>query len=253
MLKYPNSSNINPQRDFIAPNLSVIIPTLNEENFLRRTIKHLFVNASHIEKLEILVIDAGSSDKTVASVQDLPVQVFVEPTFKLQKHESLNFGIKKSRGEILVFLDADTLVPKHFDSLILDIMKKKHSVGGAFEMNFVEPDLKLSLLSKLNAVRYRIWKTFYGDQAIFCKREVAIAVGGFSNTLMEAAYFCRSMKKQGNLCLINQPVETSARRFNKEGFWKVLWFDVKIWIRFILGRSLKNKAKDYWKIHPENG
>ncbi|MEM6815660.1 MAG: glycosyltransferase [Bacteroidota bacterium] len=227
--------------------------TLNEENFLRTTIEHLIVNTCHIEKLEILVIDAGSSDKTIASVQDLPIQVFVEPSFKLQKHKSLNFGIKKSRGEILVFLDADTLVPKHFDRLIFSVMKKKHSVGGAFEMNFIEPDFKLSLLSRLNALRYRIWKTFYGDQAIFCKREVAISVGGFSDTLMEAAYFCRSMKKRGNLYLINQPVETSPRRFNEEGFWRVVWFDVKIWIRFIFRQSLKNKAKGYWKIHLENG
>jgi len=144
-------------------------------------------------------------------------------------------------------LDADTLLPRNFDAIILKILTRKNTVGGAFDMRFVDADLKLQVLSYLNSLRYRIWKTFYGDQAIFCRREAAIQVGGFPDTLMEAAHFCKSLKKQGGLKLSNKVVKTSARRFNENGFWNVLWFDVKVWVRFVFQMDLKTQHISYWK------
>ncbi len=229
------------------PSVSIIIPTLNEEKLLRNTIEHTFSMASGQSKLEVLVVDAGSTDDTMASVHDLPIKSFVKPSFKLKKYQSLNFGIQQSQGDLLIFLDADTLLPKHFDILIQEKMATNQYIGGAFEMRFQSNDLKLILLSRLNSIRYRIWKTFYGDQALFCKRQVADQLHGFPETLMEAAFFCKRMKTLGKLALIHIPVLTSPRRFMEGGFWKVLGFDVLMWLRFMFGLSLKKQTEKYWK------
>ena len=233
--------------------LSVIIPTLNEVKFLRKTVEHTLENALHPERLEIIVVDAGSDDNTLATVQDLPIRVFCDKNFQLRKHKSLNFGLQQSSNDLVIFLDADTLLPRDFDGLILQVMTDKKVVGGAFELQFTHPDVKLFLLSKLNAIRYRLWKTFYGDQAIFCRKDVALDSGGFDDTLMEAAHFCRELKSFGKLKIIAQPVLTSPRRFNEQGFWKVFWFDVKMWTRFVFRLELKKPATSYWKTNLLNG
>jgi len=181
------------------------------------------------------------------TVKDLSITIVQDEQLKFLKHKSLNRGMEAAKGEVIQFLDADTFLPPNFDSTILRILKTKNTIGGAFDMRFVEADLKLQLLSYLNSLRYRIWKTFYGDQAIFCLRESAIQVGGFPNTLMEAAHFCKALQKQGRLKLSNDIVKTSARRFNENGFWKVLWFDVKMWLRFVFHMDLKTQSTPYWK------
>ena len=152
-------------------------------------------------------------------------------------------------SEVVLFLDADTLLPKGFDEKIRNVLQRKGIVGGAFEMRFETPDFKLQVLSILNSIRYRIWKTYYGDQAIFCLRDQAHKVGGFPEALMEAAHFCRALSKSGRLVLIKERVITSPRRFVENGFWNVLWFDVRMWIRFVLNLDLKQHRSNYWKTN----
>ena len=197
----------------------------------------------------MIVIDAGSSDDTLGSIDNLPCVAISRPDFKLQKHRSLNHGLEIAKEKVVLFLDADTLLPQGFDAQILSALHEEGTVGGAFEMRFTETDTKLWLLSLINAIRYRIWKTFYGDQAIFCRKEAAMNIGGFPDTLMEAAHFCRSLRKEGKLNLLDQTVRTSPRRFQENGFWKVLWFDVKMWIRFIFDLDLKKPKTSYWKTN----
>lgn len=230
--------------------ISIIIPTLNEEKYLKKTIQNIFECAENPNDLEILVIDAGSCDQTLESIRDLEVQTFSKPEFALKKYESLNFGIQNSTGEYLIFLDADTKLPKAFDSLIKSKLSRKNIVGGAFEFSFERPDWKLYLLQLLNRARYRLRKTYYGDQAIFCKREAAISIGGYpKKELMESAYFCDKLMRAGKLSLIRTPVKTSPRRFNENGFFKVFWFDFVMWIRFGLNLPVEQYGKSYWGLN----
>ena len=233
--------------------ISIVIPTLNEEEYLRRTIENLLERARNAHELELLVIDAGSDDNTLASISDLDVSVFSKPSFQLRKSESLNFGLKQAKGEVVIFLDADTLLPKDFDQLIVSELANEQVVGGAFEMRFENVGGKLFILSKLNQLRYRVWKTFYGDQAIFCKKAVAVKSGGFKDTLMEAAFFSRSISKHGKLSIIDRPVITSPRRFDDGGFWIVLWFDIRMWVRFMFGLPLQKHTSTYWEKNIKNG
>lgn len=238
-----------PEKSSLA--LSIIIPTLNEVSYLRTTVTHVLNVAANRKQLEVIIIDAGSTDGTLDSVSDLPCEIIQKKEFRLQKHKSLNFGIEQAQGSVILFLDADTLLPPGFDAMILKALENHKVVGGAFEMRFTNADLKLHLLSLLNSLRYRIWSTYFGDQAIFCSKAKALQVGGFPDSLMEAAFFCRRLQKSGELRLIKEKVKTSPRRFTENGFWKVLWFDLKMWIKFIFDGDLKSPRPRYWKVNLE--
>ncbi|WP_421763712.1 glycosyltransferase [Ekhidna sp.] len=227
--------------------ISIIIPTLNEEEYLRKTTLHTINKSFNRDELELIIVDAGSRDDTLESIKDLDVTIFSKPEFALKKFESLNYGVSKSHGELIIFLDADTLLPNHFDDLIESKMRQNNVVGGAFEFAFERPDWKLSLVTILNRIRYRFGKIFYGDQAVFVKKEVLDEIGGVpEEPLMETAYLCKALRKRGKLTIIRPALKTSARRFKTYGFFNVAWFDLNMLIRFNLGLSVSSYAKKYW-------
>ena len=78
--------------------ISIIIPTLNEEKYLRKTILHAMEMAEDKTNLERIVVDAGSTDDTLKSVEDLPIKTFETPAFIFKKSLSMNFGAEESRG-----------------------------------------------------------------------------------------------------------------------------------------------------------
>ncbi|MEP5613154.1 MAG: glycosyltransferase family 2 protein [Cyclobacteriaceae bacterium] len=230
-----------------SPKISVIIPTLNEEKYLRKTIDNVFLSAQNPNCLEVLVVDAGSTDHTLQTIEEMNVQTFLKPEFALKKYESLNYGMAQAKADVLIFLDADSILPKGFDEMILDKLSSRGTVGGAFDLVFDLSDWRLSVILALNRIRYRLGHLFYGDQAVFCRKTVAEAIGGFpEKELMESAFFCKKLKSKGRLKLIRKPIETSARRFNENGFFKVFWFDVTMWIRFVLNLPLDTYGKKYW-------
>ena len=230
--------------------ISIIIPTLNEEKYLARTIEHIYAHAEAEKHLEILVIDAGSVDRTLESINDFEIKTFSREEFIGKKYASLNFGLQQSTGEVVLFLDADTLLPKGFDTQIHKKFQQTGVVGGAFEFSFIHPDWKLKVVELLNRIRYRFGQLYYGDQAVFCLRNVAIEVGGFpEKELMESAFFCKRLLKAGKLRLIKSPVKTSPRRFNESGFFKVTWFDISMWIRFVFNFPVEQYGKQYWKMN----
>lgn len=227
--------------------ISIIIPTLNEEGFLRNTVEHTLRVAANPEQLEIIIVDAGSSDQTIYEVEDLFVTSFIKPAFILQKYKSLNFGAAKANANVLLFLDADTFLPIHFDDLIMSKLKHEQVVAGAFEFSFTEPDLKMKILTLINRIRYRFGHVYYGDQAIWVRKSAFEKVGGFpKESLMEAAFLCKNLRKLGKLVLIKKAIKTSPRRFSTYGFFRVTWFDIVMYIRFRLGLPVSTFAKNYW-------
>ena len=229
------------------PLISIVIPTLNERGYLERTIRSALQNAQNSKLLEIIVVDAGSDDGTLESVEHLPCQTFRKPDFRFKKYLSLNFGLDQSRGSFVIFLDADTELPKGYDGLVRQTLQQGFKAG-AFELTFARRHFLLGVLTFFNRIRYRFDQNFFGDQAIFCQRDFAKHVGGFPvSDLMEAALFCQRIRKYGGrLHLVDEPVKTSSRRFDEHGFWRVFWFDLGIILRFSLRRKFAHVVKGYW-------
>ncbi len=236
----------------MEPLISIIIPVLNEEQRIASTITHALDVAFSPGNIEIIVVDAGSADRTVLSIP-AGCRLFQDAALAGRKYASLNLGIKQSNGNILVFLDADTLLPDNFDKEIMELLRTPGVVGGAFELEFSKSSLRLNLLQVLNQVRYRFHKEYFGDQAVFCRRKAAVEIGGFPiEPIMESAYFCRKLAKTGTLKLIRASVKTSARRFEENGFWKVFLFDLKVWLRFRLGLPTGKYGYTYWRVNQTN-
>ena len=233
--------------------LSIIIPTLNESQFIQTTLDRINEMKSGELQIEIILIDAGSKDDTINQVQNKVEYIYQDPTLAGAKFKSLNKGVEFASGNALLFLDADTLLPEKFDLMIHDALSKAKIVGGAFEFGFDKQGLIYRAIEWVNRIRYRIDQRFFGDQALFCTKENFNRVGGYPHEpIMEAAYFCKALRKVGRLALIKSAVLTSARRFEKGHVLKVFLLDTWIWIQFTLGMNIQHYALAYWKEN-ENG
>lgn len=227
--------------------LSVIIPTLNEENYILDCLGSIY-NACH-HTPEVIVIDAGSRDHTIQLIEQNYFQVIVrkEIALKGKKYASLQKGAEIASGSILLFVDADSILPKAFDVAIIKSLENPKVVAGSFEFSFSERTLLLSLITLLNRIRYRINHHFFGDQGLFIRKDIFIRSGGWpERPIMESVYFCKKLKEYGRLALIQLKMKTSARRFREGGVLKTLLQDMKIYFLYLIGYPIDKYAKAYW-------
>lgn len=210
--------------------LSVIIPTLNEADYLGRTVDIVRRRSRRGKRIEIVVADCGSADATLAVAREGAVRVVQDPTLT-NRARACNAGAACAGGDVFLFLHADSHVPERFEQLIFDALAEAGVVGGAFEFKLDGPQWRLRLVEWINRVRYRIRGRFYGDQGIFVLRDVFESVGGFCDVpILEDAWFCRDARTRGRMRLITVPMRTSPRRFCKGGILTVLALDVLIWL-----------------------
>jgi glycosyltransferase involved in cell wall biosynthesis len=178
--------------------LSIIIPTLNEAQYLAGTVSHA-VAAARSGPHQILVADCASSDGTRDVATQLGVSIVpVAPPHS--RARALNKGAECAEGEVLLFLDADSRVPPGYDTAIAKVLREPSVVGGAFEFALDGPELGLRLVEIINRVRYRFWPWYYGDQGIFARRDVFRRLGGYQERrLLEASDFCRRLRREGRV------------------------------------------------------
>jgi rSAM/selenodomain-associated transferase 2 len=211
--------------------ISMIIPTLNEEDFLQRTLAHLAV--LNPPPKEILIVDGGSQDNTLEIARQAGISPLVSE--KAGRSIQMNLGAKAAKGDILCFLHADTLVPDDL-TLIIEKTLADHTIaGGGF----------ISLMSGQDKTRWGVslhnyLKTYYaplifrphlffkglrilfGDQVIFCRRSDFWNCGGFDVQLpiMEDADICIKLLQYGRIYLVDRVVQSSDRRVAKWGWLK---------------------------------
>lgn len=228
--------------------LSIIIPALNEEEYISSTLNKIEENISKGSAYEIIVIDAGSKDRTLDVLKGFDCRVEVKTAFKGRKYESLNYGASIATGEVLFFLDADCIVPDKFDLKIQNIINEKSVVGGAFEYQSENQSIEFKVIQLMNRLRYRVDGLYFGDQGIFCLRNTFEDVGGYpEEPIMEASFLCRKLRSAGKMNLIKSPIITSTRRFDNSGVCQVFFNDMIIWMRFLLRMDIKKYASAYWE------
>ena len=195
-----------------ALRISVVMPVLDEAARIGVRLRELDRLGFH----EVIVVDGGSTDATRVIAADFPgVHLVDGPRGRAVQ---MNEGAKRASGEILLFLHADVSLPQDAAQLIRGACLRSGTVAGAFR-TWTVPDAPgirpwWSPLLHLADLRSRYSRLPYGDQALFVRREVFQAVGGFSVIpLMEDLDLSRRLRRLGTISIVRARVKVSGRRF----------------------------------------
>jgi rSAM/selenodomain-associated transferase 2 len=230
-----------------APKISIIIPVLNEA----ATIQETLIRLQEASEVEVIVVDGGSRDETVAIAKcvgkvlakSLPINVISTAAGRARQ---MNAGAAAATGDILLFLHADTHLPIGFDILVRQALQNPGTVAGAFELRINAQLLGLRLIEKMVNMRSRFLSMPYGDQGIFLKATLFHEIGGFPEIpIMEDFEFMLRLRHQGRITLVPAPVLTSGRRWQKLGVVKTTLINQLIIVCYFLGVSPEQLIRWY--------
>lgn len=220
--------------------LSIIIPTLNEEKNLPQLLDVIIPHTYKYD--EIVVVDAESSDKTASIARDYDVKVIMSK--KASRAYQMNLGANLATGDVYYFVHADVLPPMTFRS---DIESEwKNGIDSAcykFKFDKNQPMLKFnSWWTQFNFMFCR-----GGDQTLFVRKDVFEKLNGFDEDyiIMEDFDFIRRLKKKFNFSIIQKPVIVSARKYEKNSYFKVNMINLWSYWSFMFGRSPEKIKKFY--------
>lgn len=227
----------------MSDTISVILPVWKEVSIINHTIGNI-LSSEYRADMEIIVVDGSAEGETIHAVQNKKVQKIVSEKGRSQQ---MNAGATIARGGILLFLHADTLLPRNALHAISSIMQKKELVGGAFDLGIDSPRSVFRLIETAASLRSRITRIPYGDQGIFIRKDYFHAIGGFKEIpLMEDVDLMRRIKKAGDkICILPLKVKTSPRRWEKEGIVRCTLRNWTLITLYCLGFSPEKLTKLY--------
>lgn len=196
--------------------VSIVIPTLNESEGLERLVSRLRRTAGRGE-IEVVVADGGSADATLAAARRCADRV-VE-TARPGRANQMHQGALAAGGDLLLFLHADTALPDRWLASLLDAWASQPLPGAtAYRLGFDRREPVYRLIAALGELRSRWTRVPQGDQAIACRREDYLRVGGFPPVpLMEEYFLLPKLADLGPVVTLPDAVETSARRYERNG------------------------------------
>jgi rSAM/selenodomain-associated transferase 2 len=160
-------------------------------------------------------VDGGSEDDTPARALEAGARVVRSSPGRARQ---LAVGAQESRGDVLVFLHADTRLPPGYESAIRRALRDPDVVGGAFRLRFDRRTPGLRVVEGLARVRGALFVMPYGDQALFVRRRILDEIGGVPQApIMEDLDLVKAMKERGRLALLPLHAVTSARRYLERG------------------------------------
>ncbi|MEK6703862.1 MAG: TIGR04283 family arsenosugar biosynthesis glycosyltransferase [Planctomycetota bacterium] len=217
------------------PSLSVIIPTLNEQGRIGNlvdTVRHPGV--------EVIVADGGSDDNTRSVAAAHGARVIIASR---GRGPQLNAGAALARGQNLLFLHADTTLPENFGDIVRRTLSDSSVAVGAFRFKLDRAGVLLRVVEIAVQVRCGVFKTPYGDQALFMRRDVFTRLMGFAAIpLMEDLDLVRRARMTGRVTVVDAPAITSARRWEVVGVMRMTAINQACVIGFSMGMSPQRLA-----------
>lgn len=187
--------------------LTVVIPTWREAARVTAAVR-----AARAIGDEVIVADAGSSDGTAALAEAAGARVV---TAARSRGAQLHAGALAARGEVLLFMHADTDLAPAARAAIDEALADPRVVGGNFDLEFVPDSFAARAFTRANRVRRRFFSIYYGDSAIFLRRRVYDELGGFKPLpILEDYELVRRLERHGATAYVRHVVaRTSVRRF----------------------------------------
>jgi rSAM/selenodomain-associated transferase 2 len=215
--------------------ISVIIPTLDEERALPATLDAVL--AQPVD-LEVIVVDGGSVDRTRQIVETTSARHPRLHVLGAARGRALqmNAGADVARGEWLLFLHADTLLPR--DGLTVIENQLEAVQAGCFTHRFSGEASMLRILSWFHNHRFGVTRVIYGDQAMFIRRRLFEKLGGFPIRPMEDIAFGLKLRTATRPIMLRESVTTDSRKFDQMGHLRALAHSVFLLLRFRFGTDL---------------
>ncbi|MGC8660529.1 MAG: TIGR04283 family arsenosugar biosynthesis glycosyltransferase [Desulfomonilaceae bacterium] len=219
--------------------ISVIIPTLNEAEYLPLTLRTL----SRVEFIEIIVADGGSIDETCSIARSFSAKVLNCP--RGRSHQ-MNEASRVAAGGILLFLHADTILPENWDLKIRTVLEDEDVCGGAFSLRIEGDSPGFRVVEALANIRSRLFHMPYGDQAIFVRSNTFRDIGGFPDlTIMEDFEFVRQLRRRFKMRILPDTVITSGRRWRELGILRTTVINQAMIIGYFAGVRPEKLARIY--------
>ncbi len=208
---------------------SFIIPVFQEAAIINQTIEHI-TNIRKSADIEIIVVDGHPDRDTIREIKNDDIK-------KLSSGKGrgvqLNSGAVQAKGNVLIFLHADTRLPSTALERITSILKDGACIGGAFDLRIDSDRRAVRVIEKMASWRSRLTRIPYGDQAIFLRADYYKALGGFRNIpIMEDVDLMRRIKRnKGKIKILPERVLTSSRRWDTEG---IIFCTLRNWLLVLL-------------------
>ena len=211
--------------------IGVVIPTLDEAETVEAALRSIVGSGpggdvEHHEDavgpIDVVIADGGSRDETCARARKAGARVIELPRNRgAGRARQLQVGFEACRGEVVLFLHADTRLPAEWARAVIGAMADPAVAGGAFGFRFdrdERPSLLLRAIEWGARVRTARFRLPYGDQALFVRRSVLERIGGVPQVaIMEDLDLVDRIKREGRLALLAVPATTSARRYRARG------------------------------------
>ena len=222
--------------------ISFILPVLRESERINGIIEHI-LRLSGDEDREIIVVDGSPEGDTLKSIACAGVLKISSPS---GRGIQMNAGARAAKGEMLVFLHADTMLPNGALGKIRQALETY--AAGAFSMGYDTRGPVLDFLALASRLRAGFTGVPYGDQAIFMKREYFLAIGGYSEILLmeDVDLMDRVKRAGGNICILKERAMTSPRKMLADGILFSVMRNQAIKTLYLLGADPKWLARLYY-------
>ena len=223
--------------------ISIIIPTINEANNLPLLFSDLSILNN---KVEILIVDSGSGDKTtdIAKIYGVKVYKSKERNRGLQ----LDMGAKNSKGEWLIFFHADTRLTHNWFTKIKSVLEGDKNFIYYFKFKINDKKIIYRVLEILVNLRSNHFKQPYGDQGLIIHRSIYVKNNGFRKIpIMEDLDFFRRLNNKKDLKQLNLPIFTSSRKWERTNIFLQALKNWNFRRRWLKGESTKSIYSDYYK------
>ncbi|HXV08165.1 MAG TPA: TIGR04283 family arsenosugar biosynthesis glycosyltransferase [Burkholderiales bacterium] len=213
--------------------LSIVMPVLNEATEIVGALERL--QPLRARGHEVIVVDGGSGDDTMRLAAPLADRVLQAPRGRARQ---MNAGAGHARGDVLLFLHADTRLPQDADRLIAEPLAGSAAAWGRFDVAIDGRHPLLRVIAAAMNLRSRATGICTGDQGIFVHRALFRAIGGYADIeLMEDIALTRLLRRHAPPACPARRAVTSGRRWERRGVWRTMALMWWLRLRYFLGAS----------------
>jgi rSAM/selenodomain-associated transferase 2 len=235
----PMSGTVAGRELPMKPEVSIVIPTLNEVRMIVALVERL---RSCFPAVEIIIADGGSGDGTAEAVENLAKIVFSEPGRACQ----MNAGAKVASGDILWFLHADCWPTGRSLDLISETLQDSSVVGGGFRWGLSGSKWYYGICTHLAHIKNKLRRNLFGDMGIFVRREIFERLDGYAEIpICEEIEFNKRLKRAGKTVILDEVLLSSDRKLLREGPIRAFIKNDIIKCAFALGVSPETLKRYY--------